>query len=329
MRHVACSCKGAEDAWIMEGHRASPLEGKLLLIGLGAQKAGSSWLARYLGSHPDVYVSPLKEIHYFDAVYLRRLNGHFTKQFETMAKEIARDIATDNARVSHADKVRYRALKDRMKMTRGKSYPYFSKLIDRITMACDENYPYLRYFEDRVTSESVFCDITPAYSMLNREGYQAIMDTHPNIRWVFVLRDPVDRYWSAIRMEVRANRNFDPYREFMKFLDLDGYRLRSDYKRTILELERLVPPDRIKYLFYEKLFTAQAVDELTSFIGVKSWPAKFKQVVGPGIDLPIRPEHHVAAVEKFRHIYEFVLERFGHATPERWRKSMDGVTSTG
>lgn len=286
-------------------------------------------MARYLGSHPDVYVSPLKEIHYFDAVYLRRLNGHFTRQFARMAKEIARNIAIDDTRVSHADKERYRALTDRIRMTRGKNYPYVSKLIDRIKLTSEKNYPYLRFFEERVTNESVFCDITPAYSMLNSEGYEAIINTHPNIRWVFVMRDPVDRYWSAIRMEAQTNKNFDPYRGFMEFLDLDGYRLRSDYKRTILELERLVPSDRIKYLFYEKLFTTQAVDELTSFIGVRSWPAKFKQIVSPGINLPIKPEHHVAALEKFRHIYEFVFERFGHATPERWRKSMDGFTSIG
>jgi len=293
----------------MEIHRASSLEGKLFLVGLGAQKAGSTWMARYLRSHPDVYVSPLKEIHYFDAVYLRRLNGHITKRFVRMAEQIGNGTAIDGAQVSHKDRQKHRALTDRIRMVR------------------EKDYPYLKFFEDRVTTESVFCDITPAYSMLNADGYQAIIDTHPNIRWVFILRDPVDRYWSAIRMGVRKRKNSDPYGEFLKFLDLEEYTLRTDYKRTILELEKLVPPDRIKYLFYENLFTTQAIDELTSFIGVKPWPAKFEQVVNPGDRLPIRPEHHIAALQKFRHVYEFVAERFGDATPERWRKSMDGLRS--
>jgi hypothetical protein len=293
----------------MQVNRSSSLDGKLFLVGLGAQKAGSTWMARYLRSHPDVYVPPLKEIHYFDAVYLRRLNGHITKRFVRMAEGIAQDLAIDSTRVSHKEKEKYRALTDRIKMTR------------------EKNYPYLRFFEDRVKDESVFCDITPAYSMLSRQGYEAIINTHPNIRWVFILRDPVDRFWSAIRMGIRKRKNADPYGEFLKFLDMEEYVLRTDYKRTIVELERLVPPDRIKYFFYENLFTPQAMDDLTSFIGVKSWPANFEQVVNPSDKLSIKPEHHVAAAAKFRHVYDFVFERFGDATPERWRKSMDFTPS--
>lgn len=294
---------------VMQEHRTASLEGKLFLVGLGAQKAGSTWLARYLKSHPDVYVSPLKEIHYFDAVYLRRLNGHITKRMARMAEQIANDIAVDKMKVSHKAKVKYTALMDRIKMTR------------------DESYRYLSYFEDRVTTESVFCDITPAYSMLNKDGYEAILNTHPNIRFVFLMRDPVDRYWSALRMGLRKRKNADPYGEFLDSLNLDEYYLRTDYKRTIVELEKLISPDRIKYLFYEDLFTTQAMEELTSFIGVKPWPAKFEQVVNPGEKLPIKPEHHIAALKKFRHVYDFVFERFGDATPERWRKAVDGFAS--
>jgi hypothetical protein len=287
----------------------SSLDGKLFLVGLGAQKAGSTWMARYLRSHPDVYVPPLKEIHYFDAVYLRRLNGHITKRFVRMAEKIANEMAIDSARVSHKDKEKYRALTDRIKMTR------------------ENDYPYMKFFEDRVTDEGVFCDITPAYSMLSSDGYEAILNMHPNIRWVFILRDPVDRYWSALRMGVRKRKNADPYGEFMTLLDREDYYLRTDYKRTILELERLVPPDRIKYVFYESLFTPQSVDELTSFIGVKPWPANFEQVVNPGEKMPIDPQHLNAALKKYRHVYEFVFERFGDLTPARWRTSSASLFS--
>ena len=33
---------------------------------IGAQKAGTTWLARVLARHDDVFVTPVKEIHYFD-----------------------------------------------------------------------------------------------------------------------------------------------------------------------------------------------------------------------------------------------------------------------
>ena len=40
-------------------------------VGIGAAKAGTSWLADYLAGHPEVALSPIKELHYFDAMHLR------------------------------------------------------------------------------------------------------------------------------------------------------------------------------------------------------------------------------------------------------------------
>ncbi|AHY45759.1 Hypothetical Protein RradSPS_0476 [Rubrobacter radiotolerans] len=35
-------------------------------IGIGAQKAGTTWLDRNLECHPGIWMPPRKEIHYFD-----------------------------------------------------------------------------------------------------------------------------------------------------------------------------------------------------------------------------------------------------------------------
>ena len=35
---------------------------------IGAQKSGTTWLARILSSHPELFMSPVKELHYFDHV---------------------------------------------------------------------------------------------------------------------------------------------------------------------------------------------------------------------------------------------------------------------
>jgi hypothetical protein len=36
---------------------------------IGAQKAGTTWLAKCLGEHPDVFIPEIKEIYYFDRYY--------------------------------------------------------------------------------------------------------------------------------------------------------------------------------------------------------------------------------------------------------------------
>src|ERR1700749_4313420 len=40
---------------------------------IGAQKAGTTWLDSNLRRHPDVWLPPLKELHYFNSVHI---NGH-------------------------------------------------------------------------------------------------------------------------------------------------------------------------------------------------------------------------------------------------------------
>ena len=44
-------------------------ENENFFVGIGAQKAATSWLVDYLKGHPQVGFSPIKELHYFDAEY--------------------------------------------------------------------------------------------------------------------------------------------------------------------------------------------------------------------------------------------------------------------
>jgi hypothetical protein len=41
-------------------------------IGIGAQKAGTTWLYRNLQEHPEVWLPPEKELHYFDEKRIAR-----------------------------------------------------------------------------------------------------------------------------------------------------------------------------------------------------------------------------------------------------------------
>jgi len=41
-----------------------------LILGVGAQKAGTSWLHAQVSRHPDFRPSQAKELHVLDAIYL-------------------------------------------------------------------------------------------------------------------------------------------------------------------------------------------------------------------------------------------------------------------
>ena len=46
---------------------------KVNFIGIGVQKAGTSWLAKCLNEHPDIYIHKKKEAHFFNREKLRGL----------------------------------------------------------------------------------------------------------------------------------------------------------------------------------------------------------------------------------------------------------------
>ena len=43
-------------------------------LGVGAQRCGTTWLARYLDEHPDIGITPFKECHYWTSKYTYHQN---------------------------------------------------------------------------------------------------------------------------------------------------------------------------------------------------------------------------------------------------------------
>src|SRR5262249_34721032 len=137
----------------------------------------------YLGRHPAVAMSPIKELHYFDQIYRPDLCGTWAADFERQTAELmARLVAGKGGRITDLQ--------------------YF---IDRVRMNADAA-AYLEYF-DRLASHgrAVVGEITPSYSLLPESGFAAIRkmllsaQTIPRI--VFVMRDPAERFWSQCRFE--------------------------------------------------------------------------------------------------------------------------------
>lgn len=82
-------------------------------LGIGAQKSGTTWLAKNLGCHPDVYLPEAKELHYFNQRRRRRLKaylrnfcgnesktrGEFTPAYAILDKRAIRFVRALNPRM--------------------------------------------------------------------------------------------------------------------------------------------------------------------------------------------------------------------------------------
>jgi hypothetical protein len=184
---------------------------------VGAQKGGTSWLYQQLDSHPDFWMPPVKELHYFDK--LSR-----TKTAPPRPRN-ERDI-------------------------------YFLEHIKRLSARSYidlENYG--RLFEPKGSLLSG--DISPTYSMLSDEVIERIVSHFPNLKVIFLARDPVGRAWSQLSMGVRLGmiRPFDvtDSEEVIQNLLNPGVLLLSYPSKIVARWKRHVHPDRFRVYFFDDL----------------------------------------------------------------------------
>ncbi|HEY1613342.1 MAG TPA: sulfotransferase [Rhizomicrobium sp.] len=243
-------------------------EEKTFVLGVGAQKAGTTWLHDYLSQRGDIHM-PRKEIHYFNKKYGP---GREPDEFDNSA----------------------------FGQKRGGDF-------------------YREFFRKRVPDEiNFFGEITPAYAIIGKRGFQEIKNLFSKSRVIFIMRDPVQRFYSQIRMFRDKWKDVD-HSDLDSFLDKRKFVERSQYEKTIRALESAFSREEIIYLFYETLFCSESIEFLCHAIGVPYIPADLENVVNSGgARDQVAPSIHDRLLEKFEPTYRFCNEKFGSALPAQW-----------
>src|ERR1700676_1924214 len=142
---------------------------------VGAQKAGTGWLYEQLREHPDFWMPPLKELHYFDRLGRARLLlvGKKRDRLET-----ARRGARDERDLRFLDAMQILSTRSQIEL------PAYAALFGS-------------------KGSLLSGDITPGYSILPDEGIERIASYFPSLKVIFIARDPVERAWSQLSMWVR------------------------------------------------------------------------------------------------------------------------------
>lgn len=256
-------------------------------VGVGAQKAGTTWLHDQLARHPEIGLPARKELHYFDSIGLTRSGQRFGRHFLAARNAIEND---------HKERLR--------------------QLIDMFEIYIAGDELYREYLEQsRQDGTKIVGEITPAYSTLSRRGFKS-MDKILAPRVIFIMRDPFQRYWSMVRMmepnDERAQARFDRIVRGQDNWD------RGDYRATVKLLDSVFPPDRILYLFYEELFSEHSLRAVANFLGVHpewDWDLSHKALVGRELTMP-QPDDTM--LRRFGLVYDFIRERFGNRVPDSW-----------
>ena len=210
------------------------------LLGVGAQKAGTTWLHRYLSTAPAFARGAMKEYHVWDSVCAIDEDG-------APLLEGAHAEAREDLRLSLvAQPERY--------------FEHFAALLAE-------------------PGKTIAADITPAYSALPEETLRQIRGGFDAcgiaLKAVFLMRDPVERCWSAARMYRRKGltvAGFDPTMaeaDFVRaYAGTPHAQRRGRYERTVANLESVLPADHLFFGFYETLFDSETIARLCAFLEI-------------------------------------------------------------
>lgn len=275
-------------------------DGTVMFFNIGVQKGGTTWLHALLSAHPEVSTGPIKEYSYFYKFHRHLQQGPASlPAFQWLRRKVALAAVLRRAGLAKTS-------------------------LGAMPAALSGRYEYKALLRGTRAGVRAFGDISPQYALLGRDAFAEMAACHPRTRFILIIRDPVDRLWSQVRMRFRNRRGRvsedDPaYARMLMSADLPRFIGHSDYRRIITELEAAVPGDDILYLFYDRLFTEASVRRLCAFLGIGYHPA---DLLGTRLNMGLHATPPAAWTAKMRarldHVYEFLASRFGGDLPQGW-----------
>jgi Sulfotransferase family len=256
-------------------------------LGIGAQKAATTWLFAHLRRHPTMWLPPIKELQYFNDLYIpahRRWTGRH------------RRIHGSRALSEHLNRVAKESW----------NYRFIARVAD-ITDGdiCDDWYGSIFTLAD---AEQVCGEITPAYALLPSAGIEHILRLAPTIKILYSLRDPIERNWSHIRMIARAEGKTD-LRRIAAYPDMERH---ANYPVLLARWRGLVPTDQLLVVFADDI-TARpeyVMENVCKFLDVDFSPKYFANLqtpvhVGDAAEIPTDLYHFLR--DRLRPIYDEML----------------------
>jgi hypothetical protein len=260
---------------------------RTFLLGLGAQKAGTTWLHDYLATSGLVATDGIKEYHVWDALRIPEM-AHMV-------------VSRAECERSSENRVRF----------------FLQQSPDN----------YFGYFDDlmRQQGKGITCDITPLYSGLDRGVLGMIHEGFSRLgvatKAVFLMRDPIERCWSSARMESRNAHGHTRVDDegVLLWAKTRLSELRGRYDVTVGEIEAVLPGRDVHLGIYEEMFTPDRLAALSAFCCVPFTPAHMEKKFNVSEKAaPLGDAVCEGIARHYRDVYRFAAVRFPQ-TIELWR----------
>ena len=267
---------------------------KTFILGVGAQKAGTTWLYNYIQNDPKANFGLLKEYHFWNSVFSPSGMINTKKKFL---------------------------------MNKPKSELSPGELL-RWTMIVMQNY-YQIYFNSIINDGyQITGDMTPLYGRSTIEQFSRIKTTLENygftVKVIFLIRDPVERIWSHVRMEKilfsSIDKTMSDSEAVKKNCKNEHWRYDTEYQRTAINIDNVFDKKNIYIGVYEEMFTEEKVQELSDFIGIDYNSSMIEKKINTSKKIEELDTEAIKEVRDFyNETYEFCYQNFPQ-TKHLWNK---------
>jgi hypothetical protein len=308
-------------------------------LGIGAQKAGTTWLNENLRQHPEVWGPPIKEIHYFNRSYPASPSPL------TSSSLIFRILGQ-----GRQDRLWRKELVKRILSIREATWQEIAWYLQFFFGQYNDNW-YAALFKS--AGSQVKGEITPAYSFLDMKDIEHIKEIMPGARIIYIVRNPIDRAWSAAKSAIRhdairragwkglfqhrqiasrvesiSSSKFE--RKFNRIMRREGFLLRGDYVRTINNWQKKFSKAQFFIGFFEDIVhnPRQFLQTIFEFLGVDSSKEYITQIAfekinpSPQREMPIEFRWRLA-----NHYYSQIktLSEMLGGYAIQWRKDAEKI----
>lgn len=229
-------------------------------LGVGMQRAATTWLANSLRSHPEVWLPPRKELHYFSRA--RRYPSASYLERPRSLSGAGKCLVTRSAT---GERMR-RDLRRAIGHGRFGDLPWLYRYY---VQSADDDW-YLDLFTG--ATGFVAGEITPDYSLLDQHDVDAIAALLPGVKALIVLRHPIDRAWSHLRFarpDLAASADVDAMVDFM---DSPAQMLRNDGPRIVNTWRSALGDERVWVALHDDVDRQPdaVLNGLARFLGIRA-----------------------------------------------------------
>ncbi len=233
-------------------------------LGIGAARAGTTWLSNELARHPDIWMPRIKELHYFT----RSQKYEGPSQLDDSS--IMKRLFSREPQYWKYRHIAYRSIGSNI------LHPSLRKLSWDMTYLLKT--PNDRWYASLFSQGSgkITGEFTPRYSMLDRSDIRALKLLMPDVKLLFIMRDPVERAWSLIKYhEKRGGEPLTdkPHETLRALAFADVIQQQSNYESILSRWRSVFPGQQFLSLFFDEMRDDpdRFLSRVQEFLGVSAF----------------------------------------------------------